>query len=372
MDFRIVLLLNRITAPMQKPKHLKSSFWLFQVTGWTVFALIILLRITIQDLGGKSAPVSTGNDFLAYFLYCLAGMILTWIIRYFYRYIYSKQYPFIIIICIIVVSTFFISVFHLFTISKLINLIEGVPDKVDIFQFLVSLIWNLPIFFGWSVIYFGIKTWRQSMADKEQLARANYLAQSAQLQMLRYQLNPHFLFNSLNSIWALIDEDKKASKEMVSELAEFLRYSLTSKNYSDVPLRQEIEAIRHYFSIEKKRFEEKLEVEFDIDPEAEDFPVLSFILNPLVENAIKYGMRTSTLPLRIAISAKVKNHSLTLQVTNTGKWITPLETEAGSGTGMGLQNIRLRLDNAFPGKSNFEIGQFEDKVVATIVIHDRS
>jgi len=357
---------------MQKLKPLKLSFWPLQIIGWTILILIIFLRLFIQTSGTPACPGELRNGFESYLLFGFAGIVLTWPVRYLYRYVYMKQYPLITVFGIVLVTTVILSNAHLLISRQLSSSLIGIDWNSDIHSILVSVIWNMPIFFGWSVLYFGIKYWNLAIFEQERAERANLLAQSAQLQMLRYQLNPHFLFNSLNSIWALIDEDKKASKEMVSELAEFLRYSLTSKNYSDVPLRQEIEAIRHYFSIEKKRFEEKLEVEFDIDPEAEDFPVLSFILNPLVENAIKYGMRSSALPLRIAISAKVKNHSLTLQVTNTGKWITPVETEAGFGTGMGLQNIRLRLDNAFPGKSNFEIGQFEDKVVATIVIHDRS
>jgi LytS/YehU family sensor histidine kinase len=228
--------------------------------------------------------------------------------------------------------------------------------------------WNFPIFFVWSLLYFGIKYWNQSVYEHERAEKATILAQSAQLQMLRYQLNPHFLFNSLNSIWALIDEDKRASKDMVSELSEFLRYSLVSKNFSDIPLREELNAIRHYFSIEKKRFEEKLEVDFQVDEEAAEYPVLSFLLHPLVENAIKYGMRTSKMPLRIRVEAKIIAGSLHLGVSNTGKWIEPVEKPDGTGTGTGLNNIRLRLENAFPGRANFSIGQVDEWVVAKISI----
>ena len=365
--------MRKVDARFFRKPDLKSmDFWLFQIIGWTGFVLIICLREFIQTLSSGGDAVTLVNGFLSYFFYGLAGILLTWLLRFFYRYLYSRQYSFLSVIGFVVPATLIVSIVHLLIICLLNGLFLGWPIIPDLFDYTVSLIYNLPIFFGWSILYFGIKFRNQSVLERDRAEKANLLAQTAQLQMLRYQLNPHFLFNSLNSIWALIDEDKKASKEMVSELAEFLRYSLMSKNYSDIPLRQEIEATRHYLSIEKKRFEEKLEVEFDIDPEAEDFPVLSFILNPLVENAIKYGMRTSILPLRIIITAKVKNHSLLLQVSNTGKWVIPVEKENGSGTGTGLHNIRLRLENAFSGKSGFEIGQFEDKITATIVIHGKS
>ena len=350
----------------------RTMFWPYQIAGWTILVLIVCLRVFFQMISTYGDSADLADEYLSYIIFGLAGMMLTCLLRYIYRYIYIKQYPFITTIGIIILMTLLFSIVHLFLVLKLRWIIIGTPSPSGFFHYIVTLIWNLPIFFGWSILYFGIKYWNQSVFERNRAEKADMLAQSAQLQMLRYQLNPHFLFNSLNSIWALIDEDKKASKEMVGELAEFLRYSLMSKNYSDVPLRQEIEAIRHYFSIEQKRFEEQLEVEFDIDPEAEDFPVLSFILNPLVENAVKYGMRTSPMPLRIRIMAKVSQHTLTLKVFNTGKWIAPVAKESAGSTGTGLQNIRLRLENAFPGKSGFEIGQVDDKVIATITIHGRS
>ena len=356
---------------LRKPDFKSMDFWLFQITGWTGFVAVIIFRETLQTLNLHADRSDLAEKFLSMIFYAVIGIVLTGLVRYFYRFVYRKQYSVLTILVITILMSLVLTILHEIFL-EVYSLVLPPHKFCNLLVRTIRLIWNYPVFFGWSILYFGIKFRNQSVLERDRAEKANHLAQTAQLQMLRYQLNPHFLFNSLNSIWALIDEDKKASKEMVSELAEFLRYSLTSKNYSDVPLRQEIEAIRHYLSIEKKRFEEKLEVEFDIDPEAEDFPVLSFILNPLVENAIKYGMRTSILPLKIIITAKVRNHSLMLQVSNTGKWVTPVEKENGSGTGTGLQNIRLRLENAFSGKSGFEIGQSEDVITATIVIHGKS
>jgi LytS/YehU family sensor histidine kinase len=89
--------------------------------------------------------------------------------------------------------------------------------------------------------------------------------------MLRYQINPHFLFNTLNAIRALVEENEKQAREMITELSEFLRYSLISSQYDNVPLSEEIDAIRHYFAIEKRRYENKLEVALEVSPLAEDF-----------------------------------------------------------------------------------------------------
>jgi len=189
--------------------------------------------------------------------------------------------------------------------------------------------------------------------------------------MLRYQLNPHFLFNSLNSIRALIDEDKRNAKNMITELSEFLRYSLISKNYSDVPLIDEIEAVKHYLSIEKKRFEEKLNIKIKIDPLAEDYPVLSFLIHPIIENAIKYGMQTSSLPLKIYVGAKVRNNRLLIEVRNSGKWIEAQGNNNLPSTGIGLKNVQLRLQNAFPNSHSFKIEKNKNDVCIKIEIEKK-
>lgn len=217
---------------------------------------------------------------------------------------------------------------------------------------------------GWTLVYLGIKTWREWKLQEQRTEKANLLAQTAQLQMLRYQLNPHFLFNAMNSIRALIDENETKARELITELSEFLRYSLDSKDYSDVPLKHEIEAIRHYFAIQKKRYEDKLEVVYDIEPQAAEFPVLSFLVHPLVENAVKYGMRTSPMPLVVHLKAKILDGALMIEVSNTGRWVEPGDQEEHlrAGTGTGLDNVRRRLENAFPGRHRFEVVEKEGRV----------
>ena len=188
--------------------------------------------------------------------------------------------------------------------------------------------------------------------------------------MLRYQLNPHFLFNALNSIRALVDEDEGRAREMVTELSEFLRYSLHSKSFADVPLKEEIEAIRYYFSIQKKRYEDKLDVSYAISTQAEEYSVLSFLIHPLVENAVKYGMQTSQMPLKITLHADVEEKDLKLEICNTGKWVEPAvdQEHNAHGTGTGLENVRQRLDNAFPNRYDFKICEEEGKVCIRLTI----
>ena len=209
------------------------------------------------------------------------------------------------------------------------------------------------------------------MQRKEARAlRADALAKEAELRMLRYQINPHFLFNSLNSVSALIREDAHRAEKMLNELSEFLRYSLAGSRIGAAPLSDEIEAARNYLDIEKIRFEDKLAVKFDVSPAAEGFRVPSLIIHPLVENAVKYGMQTSRLPLDIEISARAENGTLRLSVTNTGKWVAD-HNSAGrnsKGAGIGLTNVRQRLEQAFPRKSRFDVFERDGKVHAVMEI----
>jgi len=153
-------------------------------------------------------------------------------------------------------------------------------------------------------------------------------------------------------------------------LAEFLRYSLISKNQSEVALSDELEAVRHYLAIEKKRYEDKLEIFFNIDPLAEDYPVLSFLIHPLVENAIKFGMQTSPLPLKINIIAEVVESDLIISVNNTGCWVEENKINSEK-IKTGLDNVIQRLDNAYAGNFGFEIIKKTDEVLIKIQIRNK-
>lgn len=220
----------------------------------------------------------------------------------------------------------------------------------------------------WTALYFGIKYWIEWQEEKQRSEDALNMVQKAQLQMLRYQLNPHFLFNSLNSIKALVNEDQAAAKQMITELSDFLRYSLKDKDVAFRPLKEELDALRLYLSIEKKRFEEKLHISYDITEATYDKQVLSFLLHPLIENAIKYGMKSSELPLDIRISAYVADPYLIIEIYNSGRWFEYGEATGIHGTGTGLENVKKRLENAYASDYIFNIEKGRHFVCVKIAI----
>jgi hypothetical protein len=193
-------------------------------------------------------------------------------------------------------------------------------------------------------------------AQRETAARATALAQQAQLQMLRYQLNPHFLFNALNSIRAMILEDASRARQMVTELAEFLRYSLDARDQEST-IDDELQAIDNYLAIQRIRFEERLDVKVTVDPAARQAVVPCFLIHPLVENAVKYGMLTSPMPLHVEIEVRKRPEGLSVRVSNTGRLVdaSPSGSAGCDGTGTGVKNIAQRLKLAFPGRHAFGI-----------------
>jgi two-component system, LytTR family, sensor kinase len=211
----------------------------------------------------------------------------------------------------------------------------------------------------WSLLYLALVHWRDERAQSERLLRAEALAQQARLRMLRYQLNPHFLFNALNSIGALAGEAPHRVQRMVGELSGFLRYSLLDSERLEVPLGEELRAVTHYLEVERVRFEDDLEVRVELEPAVADRTLPAFLVLPLVENAIKHGQRTSAMPLRVEVAARIDHGALRIEVKNTGKWLATSPPEAHRvGTETGLHNVRERLGAHYPGRHAFDV--YED------------
>jgi len=354
---------------MNKKKN-NILFWVLQLIGWAIYAVVM------NYLSYKWKNRDATDVFLFFFTYIL-GILVTWGLRYYYRFLRKKNLPLGRMIYILPISII-IAVLLWNFIDILISMnfwAEGTIDKylnnILTLRGLMKINYLKIVIIGmWTALYFGIKYWMDSQQHKERAEKATLLAQQAQLQMLRYQLNPHFLFNSLNSIRALIEEDKNSAKEMVTELSEFLRYSLIVEDSHYKTLQEEIEAIELYFAIEKKRFEEKLDVSFNISEETKSIEIPGFLIHPLVENAVKYGMKTSKMPLKINISSTLEKSSLIIEVSNSGKWLEPDDPDKFElkGTGKGLNNVKQRLKNSFENRYNFILITKENSVTAKIEI----
>lgn len=189
-------------------------------------------------------------------------------------------------------------------------------------------------------------------AAREAASRAEAAASAASLAALRYQLNPHFLFNTLNAISSLIVTKEYATADaMLAKLSEFLRATLSAEPDALLPLEDELATLQHYLEIESVRFGERLAVEFICPPELNDALIPSFLLQPLIENAIKYALAPSATPVTIKVEASSDGNSLAITVEDDGKG---QEKDARPGTGVGIANIRQRLQTLYGAAGSLE------------------
>ncbi len=220
---------------------------------------------------------------------------------------------------------------------------------------------------SWTALYYAINFFLQVEEQNDQLIRLENQATSAQLAMLRYQLNPHFLFNTLNSISTLVLlKQTEPANAMLTRLSSFLRYSLSNEPTGRVTVAQEVETLKLYLGIELMRFEERLRTTFSIDPATEAGLLPSLLLQPLVENSIKYAVTPQEAGAEITIATQLVGPNLRITVSDTGPGLQSEATDNRlSGvsfdggepvsTGVGLANTRDRLAQAYGDQHRFEI-----------------
>ena len=230
---------------------------------------------------------------------------------------------------------------------------------------------------GWSLVRLGVQYNTALREQREQALRAVAAARDAQLRMLAYQLNPHFLFNTLNSIRALINEDRQRARDMVTALSGYLRYALVERPLHVALLEEEVASVRGYLAIEQVRFEERLDARLDVEPAALRCEVPAFLLNPLVENALKHGVVTIPgAPLVLRVEARlVDPDRLRLVVENSGRWAVEdvgREGDDGLSGGLGLANVRARLAALHPGDHRLEIDEADGRVRVSVELPARS
>jgi hypothetical protein len=195
----------------------------------------------------------------------------------------------------------------------------------------------------WMGLYFGFRYYESLQTQRIATLQATSLAHEAQLKMLRYQLNPHFLFNTLNAISTLIlDNRNGTANSAVTGLSEFLRYTLDQDPMKKVTVSQELDALNLYLNIEQMRFGERLTLDFAIDPSASNMLMPSLLLQPLIENAIKYAVSPREQGGRIRIGAHVTGGMLQLEVADDGPGLIDA-TRLANGRGVGIRNTRERL-----------------------------
>jgi sensor histidine kinase YesM len=335
-----------------------ASFWLINLSG---------------NLIVNSAAASSLTYYIIQFVLVAIAFFLVLPLRFIYKRYKWHKLNLIKAMILVVILSYILSGVWAYLIQVELFLFTGDIKTLNfgLSIFLKQSYYNAWPILLWSVLYLGYKVWEEWNEQKFQIEHERALLKTSQLEMLKYQLNPHFLFNTLSSLRGLINTEPAKAKEIVTHISEFLRYSLLEGKNNEVQLIKEIEIIKLYLSIEQIRYNEDLAVEFNISPETNDFMIPIFLMHPLVENAVKHGMQTSSLPLKIFINSSFTGHSILLEVINSGKWIEKGQNIKVNSTGLGLINIQKRLEHSFPDNHSFEIIKGMDSVKVVIIITNK-
>jgi len=239
-----------------------------------------------------------------------------------------------------------------------LELVTSGFQKIDWTDWLGTSVEYSVVLLLWCSLYFSIKQWRQSAEERQRLLRAEAEAREARLSALRYQLNPHFLFNSLNAVSTLILEgNAPAATLMLAQIGELLRTTLDSEAAPEVPLSLEIASAQRYLAIEQTRLGDRLRVDLSISTETLDALVPNMLLQPLIENAVRHGIAPLIEGGVIAIHSKLQNTQLQIMVKNSGDHGAIFGTQQNKpGNGIGLVNTAERLRTLYGTDYRFELG----------------
>jgi two-component system LytT family sensor kinase len=204
-------------------------------------------------------------------------------------------------------------------------------------------------------LYYYFRKFRLAQAQQLAAAQLKTKLAEAQLENLRLQLQPHFLFNTLNTISSVMYEDVKAADQMVTQLSDLLRLTLRASRTHEIPLGDELQITRLYLDLMQKRYEEKLRVHYAIDASLDDALVPQLILQPLLENSLRHGMKASGEAIDISVEANREDDSLVLKISDTGLGFGSSDPNSVLGRGVGLANIRDRLAQLYGGGHAFSI-----------------
>jgi sensor histidine kinase YesM len=326
------------------------AFWILQSIGWSGYFFL-------RSLSGFAN--SMGWMFLVHTLLLTAtGYSLTLLMASLYRRLIKMKpiWTLVLSLATVVIAAGTFSIIETWSVATFLKP-EFRPE--GIVQYLGAILLDFSILAAWTALYYGINYFLLLEDEIRQREKLEGQASTAQLAMLRYQLNPHFLFNTLNSISTLVLlKQTERANAMLARLSSFLRYTLVNEPAGKVTLAQEVETLKLYLEIEKMRFEDRLRPHFRIEPETIGSRLPSLLLQPLIENAIKYAVTPAENGADIWITASREGQAVRIEVADNGNG-DGAEIAASPSTGVGLPNIRDRLSQAYGATHRFESRQNE-------------
>ena len=340
-------------------KH-SSLYWICQIAGWFSYGLTILFFASILDkeLNPIFYPRLAINLSI--------GILITHLLREtMHRFSLRPPMPsnqwWKLVLLLFVFSI--LNSFSTSYVADILKLYEPGRNIPLSRRFLFSIIFDTPIFLVWMSVYVLWHYIEFTNTEEIKKVRLETMIKELELKTIKSQINPHFIFNALNSIRALVDEDPQRARQAITELSNILRSSIQVDKVEITSLEKELDIVKDYLALEYIRFADRLKVVYEIDSKTLSHQIPPMMLQTLVENAIKHGLSKQPGDCTIKIISNVENDKLVLIVQNTGL-LQPSEKD-----GFGLQSTRERLNILYRGQAIFEIYQCEpNKVTAKLVI----
>tara|TARA_R110000868_G_scaffold72613_6_gene211387 strand:+ start:2805 stop:3857 length:1053 start_codon:yes stop_codon:yes gene_type:complete len=342
-------------------KHANLLFWLFQFVGWSMINAMVFVI----------PEISQEYKLYSFFTATIFSIIITAVYRLYLKKIidferFTNQHFVKILVAFILCTTVYYFVFMGadFLYAKIWKRTSGeIAFYKEHFSYVTSVINSAITILGWTVIYIAVKFIMNANKNRLDNLELSATLKDAQLNTLKGQVNPHFMFNSLNNIRGLMLEDVDKSREMITKLSEMLQYALSKNTVDAIAISEEIEMVDNYIALSKIQMEDRLQYEKEIGEGTETIMIPPMIIQLLVENAAKHGISNLKSGGIIRLKTTIVANELQIIVSNTGS----LRIDENS-TKLGIKNIKQRLRLLYGGKGEFSLNEVNEEVVATIKI----
>ena len=336
----------------------KKLYWVCQIGGWLFFVLL-------QSLIFKLSDAFTINVAISQFLLFAFGVTISHLYRNLVVRLNWLKIKLLYLMPRVIIATILLSAiadYAQYGVESLLNIAGNKhQDAITIITNILNLV---PEYFSWSLIYFlfhYIENYKK--AEIENL-KWEASINEIELNKLKSQLNPHFMFNAMNSIRALVDENPSKSKDAITQLSNILRNTLQMGKNKVIPFDEELKIVNDYLALESIRYEERLKTSVKTDPESKNFQVPPLMIQTLIENGIKHGISKLVSGGMIEIETIVENDLLTIKITNSGQLIEKTDSESG----FGIKNTLQRLHLLYGSKASLKISNLNSTEVLTELI----
>jgi sensor histidine kinase YesM len=367
-DFKITQNIGNAVKKERTTEKMKLSrkkiYWISQLSGWALFISINLLVIaSFEELPWQRI--------LVWIFLGVIGIFFTHLLRKIIRRKRWLDLPLKKIIPRIITASFITGIV-IYALVFAASYFSGTMnrDELTVATPIAGVINTSGVIFLWSLIYFAVHYLENYKKKEIESLIWEAAVKDYELKTLKSQLNPHFMFNAMNSIRALIEEDREAAKAALTKLSNILRYSLQMEKMESVPLEEEMETVRNYLDLERIRFEDRLKYKLYVDPQSNNIEIPPMMIQTLVENGIKHGVSKRTTGGEIDVKTRLQIENgkslLKIEIENSGHLS---KSELKSSNGFGINNTRHRLNLLYGEEAKFSLKNIKgDKVLAEVEI----